>query len=226
MTANIRKLREEKWFSQQQVAEYLGTTRQTYSNFEKWTSDIPLLSAVKLAELLGITLEQLSNLDATEESTMETDREKYKSIIQTCITYGSGSDGKITKTKLAKLCYLVDFTWFYTHLQSLTGLEYRRIQQWPVPDAYFGMIDELESQEAIAVTKRWKAYMIENISDKVDNLEVEELSLIKKICKKRQKADTQEIVHFTHGQLPWMMCKEKEIIPYEFITQEEPDNVY
>jgi hypothetical protein len=68
--------------------------------------------------------------------------------------------------------------------------------------------------------------MIENISAKRNNLPAEELGLIKKICKKRQKADTQEIVNFTHRQLPWMMCKEKEIIPYEFITQEDPSNVY
>jgi hypothetical protein len=68
--------------------------------------------------------------------------------------------------------------------------------------------------------------MIENISENGGDLDAEELGLIKKICKKRQKADTQEIVDFTHKQLPWMLCQDKEIIPYEFITQEEPENVY
>ena len=223
----IKNLREEKWFSQQQVADHLGTTRQTYSNVEKWTSDLSLVEAIKLAELFGVTLENLLHKDIGAESTQETNRDKYKQIIKNCIKYGSDSDGKITKTKLAKLCYLVDFTRFYNHLQSLTGLEYRRIRLWPVPDAYFGTIDELESEESIAVEKKWAAYMIENISDsETSNLNTEEMNLIKEICKKRKKANTKEIVNFTHKQLPWMLCQEKEIIPYEFITQEDPDNVY
>ena len=69
--------------------------------------------------------------------------------------------------------------------------------------------------------------MIENLSDIYDSdFDIEEIDLIKKICKKRKKADTAKIVDFTHKQLPWMLCKDKEIIPYEFITQEEPNNVY
>lgn len=223
----IKKFREEKWFTLQEVAEQIGITRQTYSNFEKWTSDIPFVAAEKLAKFFGVSIEKLSNLDNKIEFIQETNREKYKQIIKNCIKYGSDSDGKITKTKLAKLCYLVDFARFYNHLQSLTGLEYRRIQQWPVPDAYFSTIDELESEESIIVEKKWMAYMIENISySENSKVNTEEINLIKKICKKRQKADTRTIVNFTHKQLPWMLCQEKEIIPYEFITQEEPDNVY
>jgi hypothetical protein len=69
--------------------------------------------------------------------------------------------------------------------------------------------------------------MIENISDsETSNLNTDEINLIRDICKKRKKANTQEIVNFTHKQLPWMMCQDKEIIPYEFITQEDPDHVY
>lgn len=227
MTANIKTLREEKGFSQQQVADRLGITRQTYSNIEKWTSQLSLWAAVKLADLFGVTIDHFMNQDIKTTATTETNREKYKKIIKACIKYGSWSDGKITKTKLAKLCYLVDFARFYNHLNSLTWLEYRRIQQWPVPDAYFGTIDELEQQESIIVEKRWTAYMIENISESDDDgLDIEEVNLLKKICKKWQSADTSTIVDFTHHQLPWMLCREREIIPYEFITQEEPDNVF
>lgn len=155
------------------------------------------------------------------------DRDKYKKIIKACIQYWSWIDGRITKTKLAKLCYLVDFSWFYNHLTSLTGLAYRKIAQWPVPDVYFTTIKELEREKSIVIEKRGDAYMIENLSDIYDSdFDIEEIDLIKKICKKRKKADTAKIVDFTHKQLPWMLCKDKEIIPYEFITQEEPNNVY
>lgn len=227
MISEIKKIREDKWFSQQQIAEHLGITRQTYSNIEKWSSEISLGEAVKLADFFGMSIDQFIDQDIQTSWSQITNRDKYKKIIKACIKYWSWTDGKITKTKLAKLCYLVDFAWFYNHLNSLTGLEYRKIDQWPVPDAYFGTIEELEIEESIVIEKKWTAYMIENISDIEDSdLDTEEIHLIKKICKKRQKSNTQDIVDFTHKQLPWMLCEKREIIPYEFITQEEPNNVY
>jgi hypothetical protein len=47
-----------------------------------------------------------------------------------------------------------------------------------------------------------------------------------KIAEKWKNKNTKEIVDFTHNQLPWSMCYEKEIIPYILITQESFDNVY
>jgi len=49
---------------------------------------------------------------------------------------------------------------------------------------------------------------------------------IEKIANKRKKANTKEIVDFTHKQMPWMICYDKEIIPYGLITQEDDDNIY
>ena len=69
--------------------------------------------------------------------------------------------------------------------------------------------------------------MISNITDTCDDLlEEGEKALIVEIAKKRQLADTNQIVKFTHTQLPWMMCDDKELISYDFITQEDPGNVY
>jgi len=55
---------------------------------------------------------------------------------------------------------------------------------------------------------------------------LEEKSFLKKIADKWKYKNTQEIIDFTHNQLPWSICYEKEIIPYGLITQENPENVY
>lgn len=55
---------------------------------------------------------------------------------------------------------------------------------------------------------------------------MEEKSLLAKIAKKWKYANVKEIVDFTHEQLPWMICEDKEIIPYGIITQEDPNHVY
>ena len=50
--------------------------------------------------------------------------------------------------------------------------------------------------------------------------------LIKKIAEKWKNKKTSEIVNFTHIQLPYSICRDNELIPYELITQEDPDSVY
>jgi hypothetical protein len=57
-------------------------------------------------------------------------------------------------------------------------------------------------------------------------LNKEEKLLLETIAKKWKWATTKKIVDFTHSQMPWMMCNDKEIIPYSFITQEDPNHVF
>lgn len=74
---------------------------------------------------------------------------------------------------------------------------------------------------------KWKSHLIENIwNPSKDKLSEDEMSMLKEIAKKWKWKQTHEIVEFTHNQLPWMICYDKEIIPYGLITQEEVENVY
>lgn len=224
---SIKNIREDKKITQDYIAKKLWITRQTFSKIEKWEVEPTLWQAVKLSEILDIDLDKLSPWMTKKNSHFDLDWEKYKQIITNFIKYASDSDWKITKTKLAKLCYLLDFSWYYFNLESITWLQYRRIQQWPVPDTYFLAIEEFQREEVIAVEPKWKAQMILNIEEtSKDKLSKDELDLLKKISKKWKNKKTQDIVDFTHHQIPWKVCKDKEMIPYNFITQEEADNVY
>lgn len=120
--------------------------------------------AIKLSEFFGVSLDEIYEKNGHEVIPSKVfDREKYKQIIQNFIALGADPDGKITKTKLAKLCYLLDFSWYYYNLTSITGLEYRKIQQGPVPDLYFTSIEEMQEQQSIAIEQKGSAYMISNI---------------------------------------------------------------
>lgn len=227
MINKIESLRKDKRLTQDEVAKYLWITRQTFSKLEKWSVEPTLWQAVKLADILWVDISNFIDSDVKTEITKKTDWEKYKQIIQFFIQHWTNFWGKIPKTKLAKLCYLADFTCYYLNLESLTNLDYRRIQQWPVPDAFFTMIEEMQENEDISLEIDWKAHLIKNISfPKGDRLSLEEKSLLMKIARKWKNANTKEIVDFTHEQLPWMICEDKEIIPYWLITQEDPDHVY
>lgn len=223
----IEKVRKEKNITQEDIANFLWISRQTFSKIEKDEKYLTLWQAVKVSELLWIEINLLLNNYIKIESKKEIDFEKYKQIITNFIKFWCNNNWEITKTKLAKLCYLLDFSWYYFNLESITGLEYRKYKFWPVPNIYFVILDGLFEDKEINIKIMWNSYLIENIEPpKNDKLSFDEMDLLKKIANKWKDKSTKEIVEFTHKQLPWLISYDMEIIPYWLITQEELENVY
>ncbi len=221
----IKELRENRGMSQQEVADKLGMSRPSYILVEQGKKELSLSEAQKISNIFGISLKDM-------ETGIVPDYEKYKEMILSFLrSFNSNGDGKVPKTKLAKLVYLADFAWFYKKMESMSGMQYRRIQYGPVPDLYFRALDELEEEGRISRDNKNNDVILisENKGSqkqKLDKIKKEELELIKKISKKWQDKKTREIVSFTHGQLPYKLCLPDEIIPYELIIQEDPEYVY
>ncbi|KKP55790.1 MAG: helix-TurN-helix domain protein [Parcubacteria group bacterium GW2011_GWC1_34_10] len=223
----IKELRNNGGLSQEQVAKAIGVSRPTYTSIESGKQELSLDEAKKLATLFGIGVDELSSGNISN-------LQKYKQMIITFLRMNVSSDGKIPKTKLAKLLYLADFAWFYEHLESMSGMQYRKIAYGPVPDVFFRALDELESDGKINIDHKNEngkecflvSELASNKNEKIQTISVEEKSLMKKIAGKWKNKKTQEIVNFTHNQLPYSLCRENELIPYELITQEDPGLVY
>ncbi|MFA6130852.1 MAG: type II toxin-antitoxin system antitoxin SocA domain-containing protein [Patescibacteria group bacterium] len=219
----IRKIRMKKGISQEKIATKIGVSRSSYIAFEQGKIELDFSQMARIADLFGISLEQV-------ESGLEPDYEKYKQMILAYLRSAAAGDGKIPKTKLAKLLYLADFSWFYERLESMSGMQYRRIQFGPVPDMYFRAIDELEESGKISIDHKNEIILIsENRGSEnqaLDKLSKDEKKLIEKISSKWKDKKTSEIVLFTHNQIPYKICRPDEIIPYELIVQEDPDYVY
>lgn len=220
---SIKALRIKRGVSQSNVAKKIEISRPSYIAFEKGKRDLTLTQVQKLADLFGVSLEELENGTTA-------DLDKYKEMVLAYLRKATSPDGKIPKTKLAKLLYLADFAWFYKNLQSMSGMQYRRLQYGPVPDLYFRALDELEDSGKIKVDRKGEALLISENSSSMKNLlpslNKAELGLINDISRKWKERKTNEIVDFTHNQLPYKICVSDEIIPYELITQEDPEHVY
>ena len=223
----IKELRTQKGLSQEQVAKAIGVSRPTYTAIEVGKQKLDVEEAQKLAKLFGIGVDELLSGNIP-------DIEKYKHMILSFLRMNLSKDGKVPKTKLAKLLYLADFAWFYEHLESMSGMQYRKITYGPVPDSFFRALDELEESGKIVIehksTEGKDMFLIgeaeSNKNEKIKTLSKEENLLMKKIAEKWKGKKTQEIVNFTHNQLPYFLCRENELIPYELITQEDPGLVY
>lgn len=220
----ITSLRKEKGLSQAEIAKKLNISRTSYIDVEKGKRELDVPELEKLANFFGVSVEQIL-------SGRSSNYDKYKQMVLYCLRVGGSNDGKITKTKLAKIVYLSDFARFYETFQSISGMEYRKISYGPVPDSYFRAIEELfeDGQIEIKTTDNGAMLISETRGGKKTRLSLlnkDEQELMESIAKKWKNKKTSEIVSFTHNQLPYFLCRDNEIIPYELITQEDPENVY
>jgi len=217
----IKKLRIKKGLSQADVAKKIEISRSSYISFERGGSvELSLWQATKLADLFGISLEEMKTGQAPNYA-------KYKQMILAFLR----SEGTITKTKLAKLLYFADFSWFYYNLQSMSGMQYRKMQYGPVSDSYFSIIDEMSDKGEISIEQTKDGAMLISQTRSGAMVDLSEINkkeeeLIKNIEKKWKDKKTNEIVDFTHKQLPYMYAGDNEIVSYGLFTQENPDEIY
>lgn len=226
----IFKLRKSIGLSQEELAQKLGFSRPTLVAIEKGERDITITELKKISEIFDLPVEIIldEEMKISQKVALQNHGEKafnkFHNLILQCVKYGSGADGKITKTKLAKLVYLCDFANYYKTLDPISGFEYKKLPQGPVAIEFFDIID---SDESLNAEKKGGAVMISLLEQPDDSvLNKRELELVKAICRKWKKSTTQQIVDFTHRQIPWKVCKDREVIPYVLINNEAPEDVY
>ncbi len=216
----IKNARLKRGFSQSDLALKLAISRPSYIAIEQGKRELTMGEFEKLASILNVSFEEVERGESPNY-------EKYKQMILAFLRTGE----KIPKTKLAKLLYFADFGWFYSHLQSMSGMQYRKIQYGPVAESYFGIIDEMfdKGEIDIAQTKEGAMLISQTRSGaKVDlsKINKEEVRLIKDIEKKWKGKKTNEIVDFTHKQFPYLYAQDNEVVSYGLFTQENPDEIY
>ena len=67
MKTRIRELRKQRKFSQEELADAVGTTRQTITSIEvgKYTASLPL--AYKIARYFGLSIEEVFDFSDLDE---------------------------------------------------------------------------------------------------------------------------------------------------------------
>ena len=216
----IKEARIRKGFSQSYIATTLGISRPSYIAIEQGKRELTMGEFEKLSVVLNVSFAEV-------ESGETPDYEKYKQMILAFLRLG----GKMPKTKLAKMLYFADFGWFYYHLHSMSGMQYRKIKYGPVADSYFRIIDEMFDSGEIQIENREDGAML--ISEtrsaaKIDlsKINPEEEKLIHSIEKKWKGKKTAEVVNFTHKQFPYLYAQDNEIVSYGLFTQENPDEIF
>lgn len=124
---------------------------------------------------------------------------------------------------MMKLLYYLDFDFFEKYGRSVTGDEYLRFDNGPVPRMGEKIIKEMDGKE-IKITKReiGNGYNdqlhIEALADFDMNVfGKEELMMLEEIACKWEKFTGSEIKNASHGEAPWIATKPDDVIDYNLV---------
>jgi len=143
---------------------------------------------------------------------------KYKNLI--LFFAGKIRNGTLGKLKMMKLLYFLDFDYFEKYGKSVTGDEYLRFENGPVPRMAEKMLKEMGSKD-IKITKRKIALgyndqlHIEALKDfDVSLFSREELLMMEETANKWEKFSGTEMKTASHGEAPWIATKPNNVIDY------------
>ena len=223
----LKYLREERALPQAEVAGRARMSRASYVAVEKGTKELTLAEAVALTELFGISIDELLQSQAPNLL-------KYRQVILAFLRAAKTDRLVIKKTKLSRLLYLADFSWYYLHSTTLCNIAYRHTEFGAVSDTYFRLLEEMEQGGVISVKQIYRddyhMYEIEETrasqKTKLLTLTKKETTHLEKIWTQWKEASTAEIVKFTNEQKPYLESVPGEIIDYALIKGEEAHTVY
>ena len=217
----ITFLRKENGYSQEEIANKLGLSRQTYSKFENGSGELNTMQLQQIANIYGVKISELFNEIPNTE--------KFSQMLLYVLS--KFEERGVTKTKLAKLLYLSDFYHYYTHFDSISHVSYKCKEYGPLAEPFLETIEDMYENGELHIDISEEGAQLLSLSKSVSKTSFNDLSDIEKkeideVCDKWKNATTKELVNFTHKQKPWMACRKNEVIPYDLILQEDPNNVF
>ena len=129
-------------------------------------------------------------------------------------------NGTLGKLKLMKLLYFLDFDFFEKYGRSITGDEYLRFENGPVPRMGEKILKSLNGKQIKIVNRPMvKGYNdqqhIEPLGEFDPNVFTrEELLMLEEIAGKWEKFTGSEMKNASHGEAPWIATKPNDVIDY------------
>ena len=240
----LRHLREEKDFSQDDLAKQIGVSRPTYVLIEKGERELTVSEAQKLARIFGLSLEdfleqrapkadapKLPAKRATEEepderiSVPQERMEKFREILL-YILKNVGAKPNVGETVLYKLLYFIDFDFYEKYEEQLMGLKYIKNHHGPSPVGFTQLVEQMEKDgELMRVKSKYfqfdqKKYIPLKEPD-LSMIDAKELQHIDTVLARLSDMNANQIREYSHEDIPWKVQKMGEQLDYEYVFYRE-----
>jgi len=245
----IKILRKENDFSQEYIAKELGMSRPTYIQIEKGERELTISEARKLASIFSMRLENLlvSEIATKEKIVLEKEKihktskatgiriiipranvEKFKEVLL-YVLEKVGAKPNIGETALYKLLYFIDFDFYEKFEEQLTGARYIKNHYGPTPVEFKKIVEEMEEKGEIERVKskyfqyEQKKYLPRRESD-LRILSAREVKHIDEVLARLSDKSANELIEYSHSDVPWRVHKDGEIISYESVFYRDTDH--
>ena len=234
----IKKSRQEQDISQSELASQLGISRPTYNKIENNQGEITLTQAQTLAEIFGISLDDLiQGRDPSHQVILAAEPAKPSSDIQIRVTKEDlhkfkqvllyilgevGSKPNVGETVIHKLLYFIDFDYFEKYEENLMGATYIKNHHGPTSVDLGAIILEMEnSGEIEAVKSQFFSYQMKKyLPHKGPDLtafSAQELDHIDEVLTRLSDKTATDLSRYSHGDIPWQAAKEGQPISYKTV---------
>lgn len=232
----IRKLRDGKELSQEELAKFIGISRAALSELERGNRSLGALELVKMAKIFELSADEFFQNKRVEiEDSIKSkyvvdinkgikfESEKLRELILYILSKCGGKPN-FGETVLYKLLYFIDFDAYETMGETITGMNYIHQKFGPIPQLrqYQPVIQTMRDNQEIKVFnqdyygKIQKRYIA--LKDyKIDKFSVKEKELIDRALTRLSGMSARQVEEYVHGDAPWRSTKNNEIIPYDLV---------
>ncbi len=232
LAERVKKMREDMELSQEELAIRLGVPRPSISQLESGQRDISSIELAKLAKIFEISVDDLLSTDLEEKECKDIKKEskapkfnkgKFKQVLL-YILDKCGAKANVGETVLYKLLYFSDFNYYELFEDYLTGAAYRKISYGPAPRDFQEIVQEMISEgELKKVTAEYygkpqKKYLpLINADVNAWNWSAREKEVVDNVIERFSSMDAATISEYSHGDIPWEVTQDKEIIDYDTV---------
>lgn len=246
MESVIKKLREQHSFSQEELSQKLGVSRQSYIKYENGTAELPLEFVRKLSSIFDVDYSCIIDNKMPVEPSYEIQKsnknkeqvdirinipenniEKFKQVFL-YILAKVGARPNVGQTVLYKLLYFIDFDYYELYEKQLMGLSYIKNTFGPTPVDFAKLSREMEKAGLIEEVKTefYKHEMTKYLPLKEPDLTLlsaQELEFIDSELEKHSGKTASELSALSHKDIPWIGAKNKEVLDYEAVFYRSPE---
>ena len=241
----IKKLREAKEWSQDELAKKINITRITLSHIENNNRQIKPDELRRFADILEISTDQLLGRIPLDEINLEkiypSDKtkktmrisvpaknvKKFKEVLL-YILNKIGAKPNIGETVLYKLLYFIDFDFYEKYEEQLIGATYKKNTYGPTPMEFSSIVNDMLANKELEKIKseyfqhEQKKYLPLR-KPRLDFLSANELKLIDDVLNRLSDKNATQISEYSHKDIPWAVTEDQEIIKYETVFYRTPE---
>ena len=237
LAERIRKMREDRGLSQEDLASKLKLPRPSISQLESGQRDISSIELAMLAKMFEISVDDLLSEDLDQEECKDMkikskapkfNKDKFKQVLL-YILDKCGAKANVGETVLYKLLYFSDFNYYELYEDYLTGAAYRKISYGPAPCDFQSIVQEMiEEGELKKVTTEYygkpqKKYLPLIKADINEwKWSARDKEVIDNVIERLSSMDATTISDFSHEDIPWEVTPDKEIIDYDTVFYLKP----